>query len=222
MQASKITVSVLVLLLAVSCTTTKLQKFGELEKTTDESRLYISFDAPGVDYRRSVSRINRSAIGWIETGTWRATGEAGESQVEIYLAALYDGKAFGKDSVLDMRTLARRVSSSGSPSFGEQGELNTESGTIEFLFFRQDAATCVLVRKYWSDPKLASDLIQLTSSFEWVAGQSVIYATDCRPGREELRMNDLNRLFNGIEARNVYSPDSMFRTSDRRMSGTGE
>lgn len=219
MQASKITVSTLVFLLVVGCTTTKLQEFGELESTSDDSKLYVSFSAPGIDYERSVSRINRSAIGWIETGTWQASGESGVSEVEIYLAALYDGRAFRKSDVPDLRVLARRFSRSGAPSFGKQGELSTESGTVEYVFFRRNAETCALVRKYWSDPELTSDLIQLTSSFEWVAGQNVIHATDCRPGREDLGLDDLDRLFDGIDARNVYWPDSMFAGSDGRPGG---
>lgn len=219
MKASSIAIKVFGILLVAGCATTPLKEFGQLEPTTDDASLYISFAAEGADYQRTVSDINRSAIGWIERGTWWAYSDTGVATVNIYIATLYDGRAFKKKHVKDLPTLVRGFSSQAAPEFGWQGEVSTDSGPVDYIFFRRDARACVFIRKYWSDPDLASDIIQLTGTFHWIAGQSVIYASDCRPGSEDLQLSDLNLLFNGIEARNLYWPPSMFVSADGTMGG---
>ena len=219
MKRSSIAISALGILLAFGCTTSPQQEYGQLESTKDETKLNISFSAEGADYERTVSEVNHTAIGWIENGTWRASSDVGVAEVNVYIATLYDGRAFKKEHVQDMRKLVRGFSSLGAPDFGEQGEVTTNSGPIEYVFFRRSNKACVFIRKYWSDPELAGDINQLHATLGWVAGSSVIYASDCRPGGKDLQLNDLNRLFNGITAKNLYWPGSMFVSSDRTLGG---
>ena len=214
MQAFRITFTALGFLLLAGCATTPLQEFGQLEETNDETKLYVSFSAEGADYRRMFSEINRAAIGWIEAGNWRAEVDGGFAEVRVYIATLYDGKAFQKKSIREIRTLARDFSRLSAPEFGARGKINTESGPVEYIFLRSDSRACVFIRKYWSDPELRSDIIQLTGTFHWISGQSMIYASDCRPDKESLQLTDLKRLFDGIKAKNLHWPDTMFKGSD--------
>lgn len=195
--------------LALGCASNQ-KDFGELRNAEEGEKLYISFEVPDADYRRTLSLINRTVIGWVESGTWIASSDSGGARVKIYVASLYDGRAFKKDTVIDMRSVARNFTSSTNLDFGEQGVIKTTSGDIDYLFFRQNSLPCMLIRKYWSDPELQSDLIQLTVTFEWVAGSSVIYAVSCQSGSRDLEPGDLNLLFNNMTVENLYWPSDMF------------
>ena len=111
-------------------------------------------------------------------------------------------------SVKEMRERARQFAPAGSLDFGDQGELNTNSGPVEYVFYRTVARACVFIRKYWSDPDTQGNVVN--PLFAWVAGTSVIYATYCKPGAEDLQFIEINLLFNGIKARNLYWPNNMF------------
>jgi hypothetical protein len=204
-------------LLAVGCATSQ-KEYGKLEKAEDDTKLNISFSVESVDYQRTVSEINHTGTGWVENGTWQASGDAGIAEVNIYIATLYDGKAFEKKSVKEMRGLVRALSGQSNLDIGEQGEVTTNSGPIEYVFYRTGARACVSIRKYWSDPELQGD-INSYIGFSWVAGTSFIFATDCRPGGEDLQLTDLNLLFNGITAKNLYWPGNMFVSVDGTFGG---
>lgn len=218
MKASSIAVATFGIFLIVGCTTTPTKKYGQLESTTDESKLNVSFGAESTDYQRTVSNINHSAIGWIEEGTWRARGDAGVAVVKIYLATLFDGRAYKKKSVWELQSLAVRFSGNAILDFGAQGVVKTNSGPIEYVFYRQSGRPCVFIRKYWSDPEMQGD-INVYTGYSWVAGTSLIYASDCRPGGDDLQLEDLNPLLIGIKARNLYWPDSMFVSVDGTLGG---
>ena len=219
MKASTCAFTVIGILLTIGCTTTPHKKYGQFEATTDDSKLKVSFAAAGADYQRTASNINHSAIGWIENGTWRADTDAGLAVVKIYLATLFDGRAYQKKGVLELKSRAIRFSGNAILDFGEQGIVKTNSGPIEYVFYKQSDRPCVFIRKYWSDPKLQGDINQLDGALNWAIGSSYILASDCRPGGDNLQLSDLNRLFNGITAKDLYWPSSMFKSVGGTLGG---
>lgn len=205
-------------LVAAGCASGQ-KEYGTLERAGENDELYVSFDAAAANYRRTVSEINRTNIGWTEYGTWMASNDTGVAVVNIYLATLYDGRAFKKKGVQELRAVARDLSGLTNLDYGAEGTIDTNSGPVEYVFYRQSGRPCVFIRKYWSDPEMQSDLIQLTGTFGWIAGTSFIYASDCRAGDNDLQLQDLNRLFNGITATNLYWPKDMFTSVDGTLGG---
>ncbi|UCH41106.1 MAG: hypothetical protein JSU67_05365 [Gammaproteobacteria bacterium] len=181
----------------------------DLKTVEDVSRLKISFHSAIAQYRRIGARQSRTRDGWVESGIWEAEDQSGKSQVLIFIASLYHN-AFTNKDIRDIRSLAKTFSGSSYLDFGERGTLTSGSGDMDYIFYRASRQSCVFVRKYWSDPELTSDIIQLTSTYGWVAGSNFIYVSYCGTGGADLQLKDMNVLFGGIEAKELYWPENMF------------
>ena len=192
--------------------------FYDFKPVYDESQLRVSFYTSGPEYRRTESLQNSHQNGWAEFGTWQATEDAGVAEVRVFMVSLYGTYAFNKKNVQDLKSDVRDFLGQDRIDFGEQGVVKTNSGPIEYVFYKTSGQACVFIRKYWSDPRTASDASRATA-LKWVAGTSLVQALSCLPGRENLQLKDLNLLFNGITAREVYWPDSMFASSDGSLGG---
>lgn len=183
--------------------------YWDLNTVSDFNQLNIVFTAGEPRFLQVAAKRNRSGDGWIESGTWQADDEAGKSEVWVYLASLYS-KAFNKKHIRDIENLARRVSGDSFVEITGQGRISSNSGPIDYAFYRASGQPCVLIRKYWSDPDLSGDVDQLNATFGWIAGSNFIYARYCRPSGADLQRQDMKLLFNGIKAKAVYWPDDMF------------
>jgi hypothetical protein len=182
--------------------------YWDLMDVTDTSKLTVQFSSADVEYQRVSAKRNHDVVGWIESGTWRA---ADKSEVWVYIATLYD-KAFQKKGIVDMQSLARRLSGDSYLEFTNEGEIPSNSGDIDYVFYRASGQPCVLIRKYWSDAETSADASRAIALL-WVAGTHVIYAYDCRPSGADLTLGDMQRLFDGIEAKDLYWPGDMFVNS---------
>ena len=85
---------------------------------------------------------NKHKQGWVESGIWRARLDNSRAEVRIFIATLYR-HAFKRDGVREIRSVAQWLSRQSNLEFGEQGEVNTDSGPIEYIFYRQGAQACV-------------------------------------------------------------------------------
>lgn len=200
-------------LLIAGCVTDE-GSFWELKKEQDFSQLNISFHADEIPFERTEARRNRTGDGWIESGNWQAEESAGKSNIWIYVVTLYH-KAFMKKDVRDMENLAKRLSGDSYLDFGRQDKIDTNTGELEYIYYRASGQPCVLIRKYWSDPELSADMGQLDATFAWVAGSNFIYAYYCKPSGPDLGKQELDLLLRGISATAVYWPDDMFIAGDR-------
>ena len=201
----------------VGCTTTELGEYGVLETVEDPTRLNVTFRAAGTNYQRTTSEIGLSKTGWVEFGIWQSTEDA-NVEVSIYMATLYR-QAFHKKHVRELRVVARGLSGHNKLYFGDEGTIETNTWPIEYIFYRVGSQSCVFIRKYWVEPELSGDIIMVAPALDWIAGQNFIHASDCRPGFEHLQLSDLNRLFNGMKARNVFWPDDLFVSADGVLGG---
>ena len=131
--------------------------FYDFRPVYDESQLKVSFDAAHSQYRRTTSLQNKHQYGWAEFGTWQATEDAGVAEVSIFMVSLYGSYAFNKKNVKDLKSDVRDFLEQDQIDFEEQGKIKTDSGPIEYVFYQTSGQACVFIRKYWSDPRTASD-----------------------------------------------------------------
>lgn len=190
--------------------------FWDLKTVHDYNQLNIEFRSDEAQFLRTAAKRNQNKDGWVESSTWQADDDSGESQVWIYIASLYN-KAFMKKDIRDMQNLVRRLSGDSYLEFGRQDSFNTDSGELEYIYYSASGQPCVLIRKYWSDPELSADVGQLDATFEWIAGSNFIYAYYCKSSGPDLEKQDLEMLMQGITASDVYWPESMFVSAKKAL-----
>ena len=201
-------------LLTAGCATDQ-GNYWDMKKVRDFDNLNLSFRADGTSFERTAAERNQSRTGWIESGTWRADRDGDRATVWVFVATLYD-KAFMKKNIRKIQDVARSVSGDSFLEFGSDGRIKSNSGDIDYVFYRASGQPCVLIRKYWSDPRLASDMLRAVA-LEWVAGTHLIYAYHCRNSGPDLESGDMDILFDGISARNIVWPEDMFVNSDEEF-----
>ena len=187
--------------------------FYDLKRLDDSSQLDITFSADDVQYRRTEALRNHQKEGWVEDGTWQASDDSGVAEVRVYLASLFGDYAFQKKYVKEMRTLVRYFSDQSYLAFGKQGQVNSNSGPIDYIFYRTGGRPCVLIRKFWSDPRASSDFSRAIG-LNWAAGENVVKAYYCRASGADLQMQDMGVLFAGIASKDIYWPENMFVSVD--------
>ena len=211
MKKQKILAAVFGWLLIAGCATEQ-GNYWDMRSVYEFDDLNINFRADDFVFTRVGAERNQSREGWIESGTWQADIEGGKATVWVYIATLYD-KAFKKDGVRKMRDVARSVSGDSYLEFGGEGSVSSNSGDIDYIFYRASGQPCVVIRKYWNDPRLSADVLRAVA-LEWVAGTHLLNAYHCRDSGADLEMEDLQLLFDGITATELVWPRDMFISSD--------